>query len=73
MSCREMMEHYESFCSSIRYIPIKKQDFENEMCATQLFNKIKTNKGQYMIFNRDAVIEKLEKMGLYEEKLFLDD
>ena len=68
-----MFQHYEAYCQSIRYIPIKKQDFDNEMSATQLFNKIKTNKGQYMIFNREAVIDKLKAMGLYEEQLFLDD
>ncbi len=73
MSCRDMFQHYEAYCSSIRYIPIKKQEFENEMSATQLFNKVVTNKGRYMIFNRDAVIDKLKAMGLYEEQLFLDD
>ena len=69
----ELFNEYEAYCSEYRTVPVKKQEFNSQLEATYLFKKIRDNHGNVYIFHLSKVIEKLKKLGIYEEVLFLED
>ena len=72
MEASELYSHFENFSRDNKQIISKKKDFENQLEATYLFTKVRTNKGMIISFNKEMVKDKLKEMGLYEEQLFLD-
>tara|TARA_R100000388_G_scaffold94647_2_gene82579 strand:+ start:705 stop:2834 length:2130 start_codon:yes stop_codon:yes gene_type:complete len=68
----EIFNDYEAFCSNYRQHPLKKKEFEGKMTSTNLFIKKKSSQGSVFCFHIDRIIEKLKKIGIYEEQLFLE-
>tara|TARA_R100000654_G_scaffold60161_2_gene86946 strand:- start:1122 stop:3260 length:2139 start_codon:yes stop_codon:yes gene_type:complete len=69
----ELFNEYEAYCSEYRTVPVKKQEFNSQLEATYLFTKQRANHGNIYIFHLSKVLEKLKKLGIYEEVLFLED
>jgi hypothetical protein len=53
--------------------PLKLRLFDAELEGTYLFLQRRTQQERLWVFNLDAVVEKLKKMGLYDKTAFLEE
>jgi hypothetical protein len=68
-----MREQYEQFCYSNDLTKLRINEFDAELEATYLFMMKRKSTERFWAFNINKVIEKLKKMGLYEQQNFLED
>ena len=69
----QMREQYEQFCYSNDLTKLRINEFDAELEATYLFMMKRKSTERFWAFNINKVIEKLKKMGLYEQQNFLED
>ena len=69
----EMRAQYEQFCYTNKLTAIRMNVFDAELEATYLFMQKRTSTVRLWVFNMNSVIEKLKKMGLFEQQNFLED
>ena len=69
----QMREQYEQFCYSNDLTKLRINEFDAELEATYLFMLKRKSTERFWAFNINKVIEKLKKMGLYEQQNFLED
>jgi hypothetical protein len=69
----EIREQYEMFCMTNKIQPLKLRLFDAELEGTYLFLQRRTQQERLWVFNLDAVVEKLKKMGLYDKTAFLEE
>jgi len=69
----DLREQYEMWCMINKICTFKKTIFEAEIESTYLFMQRRTSTERLWIFDKDKVIDKLKKMGLYDQTIFLDE
>jgi hypothetical protein len=69
---KSLFELYEAYAQEYRYKPLCRKGFINALEATNLFTENKGNKGKFVFFKEQELLDKLKKMGLYEDTIFLE-